>query len=323
MIAARILGTGSATHGRLVTNVEIARAAYPELTPEALEDKTGIHSRHWLGAGERAAPLAAEALRGALARAGLEASGLRRLILVSSTGGDHLIPATANDVAAEMGLDDTCDAFDLNNSCVGFLSAFDVAARSVATGVGPVAVVAVEVFSRHLSPLAPRAYAVLGDAAAAAVLGPGTDGAGVLASYLRNSAALRGQMCMPHARPGAPAHHDFGARNQDLKASALASIRHAVSRVLSETGLAISDVDWFLPHQPNGGLFDLLVRSLEIDPARTVPVVREIGSVGSAAVPTSLDRLLRTRDVAPGAHVLMASVGAGTAYGAILYRVAS
>jgi 3-oxoacyl-[acyl-carrier-protein] synthase III len=90
--------------------------------------------------------------------------------------------------------------------------------------------------------------------------------------------------------------------------------------VLGDAGLAMSQIEWFLPHQPNGELFKLLVRTLEVDPARTVPVVQDIGSVGAAAVATSLDRLMRTRTVAPGAHVLMASVGAGTAYGALLYR---
>jgi 3-oxoacyl-[acyl-carrier-protein] synthase III len=64
-----------------------------------------------------------------------------------------------------------------------------------------------------------------------------------------------------------------------------------------------------------------IVLALGLDPARIVRVVEEIGSVGSASVPVSLDRLLRTRPVRPGDRILMVGVGAGVAHGAILYRV--
>ena len=53
-----------------------------------------------------------------------------------------------------------------------------------------------------------------------------------------------------------------------------------------------------------------------------VPIVSEVGSVVSASLPVSLDRLLRTREVKPGARILMIGVGSGLAYGALLFRVA-
>jgi len=52
-----------------------------------------------------------------------------------------------------------------------------------------------------------------------------------------------------------------------------------------------------------------------------VRVVQDTGSVGAAAIPISLDRLMRTRPVRPGDHVLLAGVGAGLSFGAMLYRV--
>jgi 3-oxoacyl-[acyl-carrier-protein] synthase-3 len=323
LIAARLLGTGSATAGRLVTTRELSLRAFPDVEPAEMELRTGITTRYWLAAETPAAELATAALRCALEAADLPASALRRLILVTSTGGDHLIPATANDVAARLDLDDSCDAFDVNNSCAGFLSGFDLAARSVATGLGPVAVVAVETFSRRLSPEAPRAFMVLGDGSAAVVLGDARGAEeGILASHLRNAAVLRGRMDLPHEMAdGIRRPHDFGARNQELKASALSTIRRACDAALEQAHLAWADVDWFLPHQPNGQLFALLVEELGVSKDRVVSVVHEVGSLGSASVPTSLDRLMRTRQVVPGQRILMTSVGAGTAYGAIIYQV--
>jgi 3-oxoacyl-[acyl-carrier-protein] synthase III len=76
-----------------------------------------------------------------------------------------------------------------------------------------------------------------------------------------------------------------------------------------------------LPHQPNGVILDALIAALGVDADRVIPVAHEVGSVGSASIPMSLDRLLRTRDVHPGDRILMVGVGAGISFGAILYQV--
>jgi len=324
MIPIRIAGTGSALPRRSLETRQLVEAAFPGADPAALrktEDRTGISTRHWIEPGETAAGLATQAMRAALERAALEPVALRRIVLASSTGGDHLVPATATDVAGNLGLSDSCDAFDISNSCVGFLSAFDIGARSVGTGTGPVGVVAVETFSRNLSTDGPRAYVVLGDAAAAAVLVPAKTG-GMVASHLRVCDQLRGKMTM--AIPGAAGarpYHDFDARTRDLTESAFTCIGKSINQVLATAELSLEQIDWVLVHQPNGSLFQELIRALRISPEKTVPIVREVGSIGSASVPTSLDRLMRTRPIQKGHRILMASVGAGTSYGAIVYEV--
>jgi 3-oxoacyl-(acyl-carrier-protein) synthase III len=323
MIPARILGTGSLLAGRRMTTGELVARALPGKDPAAIEERIGIATRLWLEPGTDAAATGAKALAGALEMAGLEARALRRIVFVSSTGGDHLIPATANAVAEKLGLDDTCDGFDVNNACTGFLSAFDLAARSVATGLGPVAIVAAETFSRYLPPDRPRPYLVLGDAAAAVVLGEARRGEGVVASHLRNSSALRGRVTMAHpGRTGAPPFLDFQASYDELTDSAFEAIAKSARAACAEAGLGLAEVEWFLPHQPNGRMLERVVDGLGVPRERIVSVVEEIGSVGAASVPVSLDRLLRTRAVRPGDRLLLSAVGAGTGYGSILYRVA-
>ncbi|WP_225409693.1 3-oxoacyl-ACP synthase III family protein [Stigmatella hybrida] len=320
MIPVRILGTASAVPGRTVTTEELATAL--GRNPQTVEARTGIRTRHWSAPGTRMAEVGAEVLRRALGAAGLEARALRRLIFVNSTGGDALIPATANQVAAALGLSGSCDAFDLNNACMGFLSAFDLAARSIATGLGPVAIVTVELLSRAVAPDAPRSYLVLGDAAAAAVLGQAREGEGLLGSVLSNNGALPPDTVLAHPlRTGQPERVQFHAAREEIRRIALDALASATHAVLAEARVALGDIEWVLPHQPNGSMFQSVLEVLGVDPARTVPVVEEIGSVGAAAIPFSLDRLLRTRPVRPGDRILMAGVGAGVAQGALLYRV--
>jgi len=324
VIPARLAGTGSHLAGRLVATREVAERAMPGKDPAEIERRIGIATRYWVEPGTTCADTAAAALRMALDRAGLAASALRRLVFVSSTGGDTLIPATAHLVCDRLGLDDTCDAFDVNNSCAGFLTGLDLAARSVATGSGPVGVVVGEIFSRFLPAEKPRPYLVMGDAAAAAVIVPARDGEreGLLASALWSAADLRREVTMDHpGRTGAPPFLQFDATYEDLTASAVHALLKSSRAALDQAELALDDVAWFLPHQPNGWMLERILAAIGLPADRTIAVVGEIGSVGAASVPVSLDRLMRSGRVRPGDRILMAAVGAGTGYGALLFQV--
>lgn len=322
MISTRILGVSSLLPGRPVTTEEVCRVAYPDRDPAKLRARTGIDTRYWAGSDCTHASLGAAVLREALARADLRPEALERIVHVCCTGGDFLLPATANAIAAELDLHGTCDCLDLNNACAGFLTAFDMLARGVATGLEPVAVVVTELFSRHLGPEEPRTYAVFGDAAAAVVLGAGAPGEGLLASYCRNDGALRGSVRLAHAGlTRRPEIVRFGASNDQIAGEASDAMCDAIAEALRRAELTIDDIDWVLPHQPNGVMLDLVVERLGVPRERLVPIVSEVGSVGAASVPVSLDRLLRSGRVRPGQRILFAAVGAGIGYGALVYQV--
>jgi 3-oxoacyl-(acyl-carrier-protein) synthase III len=287
-----------------------------------MQARTGIVSRSFVDADESSARLGGRALREALEVARLRPEELDRIIFVSSVGGDVLIPAVANLVAGELGLAGTCDAFDLNNACMGFLTAFDIAARSIAQGSGPVGIVVVEIGSRFISPEDPRPYLVVADAVAAAVLDRGHAEQGILGSFLRNDPTLGGDVRLVH--PGVSRQREtirFYSTNDTITRRAVEALSRSAEAALAQAGLALSEIEWVLPHQPNGQLFATIVDVLGLDPHRVVPVVHEVGSVGAASIPTSLDRLMRTRDVRTGDHILMVGVGAGAGYGALVLRV--
>ncbi|MBI5516046.1 MAG: 3-oxoacyl-ACP synthase III family protein [Deltaproteobacteria bacterium] len=323
-LPAKILGVGQVFVGAERSTLDLAARCLPDRDPEDLVRRTGIATRRWVEPGERAAELAARAVRVALERAGLPPTGLRRLIFVTSTGGDRLIPANANEVIALLGADGACDCFDLNNACMGFLTALDLAARSVCTGLGPVCVVVCETLSRFLTPTDPRPYLVLADAAVALLLGedPSGDG-GVLSVALANHGALRGSVTLEHpGLTGRPEHITFAASRDDLTALATEALGTMARRVLEDAGLTLEEVQWVCPHQPNGTMLERIISDLGVDPSRVVQVVREVGSVGAASIPLALERLWSQGRVRRGDRILMVGVGAGMASGAVLFQVA-
>jgi 3-oxoacyl-(acyl-carrier-protein) synthase III len=321
--AVRIAGTASLTPGPRVTTAELAARMSPPRDAGELVARTGIQTRHIAEPDASPAQLAADTLRDALAAGGVEAADLSRVIFVSSGGGDLSFPATANLVGAALGLRGSCDCFDVNNACMGFLTALDLAARSIATGSGPVGIAVADLPSRGTTPADPRPYLVFGDAAAAAVLKPASRDEGILGSFLWNDGVAFGNVRLDN--PTYTRRLDtirFTASNAQMGLEAVEAVRRSADTVLAQAGLRLADVRWVLPHQPNGALLDAIVAALEIAPERVVRVVHEIGSVGAASIPVSLDRLVRSGSMRPGDLVLMVGVGGGLSSGAVLYRTA-
>ncbi len=295
----------------------------PDRTVADVEVRTGIQARWFAGPEDSTASQAAEAIRKALVAANLPASALRRVIFACSTGGDYLLPATANAVLDLLGIEGSADCFDLNNACVGFLSGLDVAARCVATGLGPVAVVASEMPSRHIRADDPRPYVVFGDAAGAAIVAaaePG--GAAVLASAFGNRGSLRDTVTMGHASlTGQRETILFNKSNQGITDVAMLGLGQVAGEIFAQTGLDWHGVDWIVPHQPNGAMLGQIADHFGLDRAKLIPVVHETGNIGAASTAVGLDTLLRSGRVRSGQTILLIGVGSGLSYGALLYRV--
>ena len=322
MISARILGSAHLLPGRAVSTAEVVERTFPGKDPARLIAATGIYNRQWVEPGTRATDLGVEVLRQALDAAGLPASALERVIFVSSIGGDWLIPSTATAIIGALGINGKADGFDLMNACVGMLSGIDLAARSVATGMGPVAVVTVELISRIIHTGAPRVYGLFGDRVAAVILGPARPGEGFEAVHFGNDFAEGPTISMPHPTLiGGYERADFATSTERMTQLAVGGVVQSVTRVLEKAGLTMDEVDWFLPHQPNRPLLGAILAALNLDPSRVDIHVDQVGSVGAASVGISLDRLMRSGKVKPGDRILTASVGSPVVYGAMLYRV--
>ena len=319
----RIAGTASVLPGEGVTTEALVAEVSGTWDPARIRARTGIAARHFVAPGTTAAALGAAALRQALAAADMPAAELTRVIFVDSLGGDVLIPATANDVVGALGIAGGCDCFDLNNACLGFLSALDVAARGVATGQRAVAVVVSELGSRYITRDDPRPFFVFGDGAAAVIVTAARNGEGILASVLRNDPGNAGGVTLAHpGRTHARETIRFTQPNARMLQLAVALLRDSTETVLGRAGLALEDVDWILPHQPNGAMLDVFVHTLGVAPERIVPVVHETGSVGAASIPISLDRLRASGRLRSGDRILMIGVGAGLSSGATLLQAA-
>ncbi len=312
-----ILGTATAAPFPSVSTATIA--AQLGVGEARLVDKTGIVARRVAPREARFGPLGAEAIRGALAAAGLAPSALQRICLVTSTSGDDLCPASANHVARELGVGRTLDCFDVNNACMGFLTALDLASRCLATGYETIAIVTIELATRFIDPREPRSFAIFGDGVAATIVGRRSSGGAILGSYLCNDPADIDAIRI--ARPGVSAEPSllrFSDSNERIGRRSLEVVAESVREALRRAGTTFDRIRWVIPHQPNGPLLDRMLDIVGARSSQYVRVVDQQGSMGAAALPIGLDALLRTRQVERGDLGLFFGVGGGASYGAMV-----
>ncbi|MBM4342875.1 MAG: ketoacyl-ACP synthase III [Deltaproteobacteria bacterium] len=324
MLRVRIAATAAYRAGSPRSTRELAAASAQTRPIAEIEAMIGIRSRYFADAGETIASQGAKVVRMALDKAGIAPGEVKRLILTNSTGFDMMCPATSNALCDLLGMDGTCGCVDLNNACVGFLNALDYGARLVHTGISPVVVVSSELGSQHIRPDDPRPYLIFGDAAAAAALTEPEPGAGVgfSATYFGNRGQYRESVVMRHASlTGQRETLQFLKSGKDIAELAVLGLRTVADDVFRQSGLGWNDIDWIVPHQPNGAMLNDIAQLFSIDKARMVPMVHDVGNVGSCSTAYGLAELYATREVRPGQKILLIGVGAGLSYGALLYHV--
>jgi 3-oxoacyl-[acyl-carrier-protein] synthase-3 len=156
----QILGTGSYLPTGAVSSTALdARHGRAAGSSAA---RTGVEVRHFAGVTETSSRMGAAALERALAASGLAATDLD-LILATSAMAERPMPTNAILIQREMGLGESgIPCFDVNASCLGFLTAVEVATLGIAAGrYRRVGIVASEVASKILTnvrPMVGRTY---------------------------------------------------------------------------------------------------------------------------------------------------------------------
>jgi 3-oxoacyl-[acyl-carrier-protein] synthase III len=320
-----ITGTGRAVPGRRLATEEIEREQ--GLSPGVLLRATGVAHRH-LCTEETQVTLAVAACRAALGDAGLSPADIG-LVLSGSAVPYQPIPATAPLIMRELGiLDGQAAAFDVNSTCLSFVTGFEIAARQVAAGVVSHAlVVSSEVASRAL-PWAtdPETAALFGDGAAAAVLSAaGTEGSGEMVATLFRCYPSAYEACgigaggtrFDFQRDAGEfaAHSLFTMDGKALFRLTAAHFPGFVDELLARAGWRKDQIDLVIPHQASPLALAHMTRQCGFAPDRVMTIAAEYGNQIAASIPFTLDHARREGRVRAGDRVVLLGTSAGVSFG--------
>lgn len=314
----QILGTGSFTPERIVTNDELSHMV--DTSDEWIMKRIGVRRRH-VCTTETVTDLGVEAARRALADAGARAEELD-LIIAATISADTITPGLGGMVQNRLGA--RCPAFDMNVACPGFLFALDVAAGFFARGaVKKVLVVSAERMSGLLDWEDRSTCCIFGDGAGAAVLG---EGDGYLASELHT---LGGEdiISIPTAWNNSPFYQHEPRKNkvnmegQATYKFAVTSMVNDIRSVMEKAGVTGEQVKAVIPHQANYRIINEARRRLpEIAAEKFLLNIEEYGNTSSASEPILLDEAYRKGLFGAGDIIVLSAFGGGLSSASCVIR---
>jgi 3-oxoacyl-[acyl-carrier-protein] synthase-3 len=321
----RLDGTGAATPAAATFSADLdARIGKPQ---GWLYRRTGVLSRYYCDA-EDQIDLAVSASRQALDSAEVSPSEID-IVLFAAAVPYQSIPATAPLIQQRLGIaDGACAAFDINSTCLSFLTALDIMASLLASGrYRRGLIVASEVASRALPwNDDPLTAALFGDGAAAAVFSAG-DGTTHLASAAMETYPSAFDACRIgsggtrydyHNEPAEYARHSLFEMNGEALYKLTAKHFPAfVDRLLAAAGWERGDVDVVVPHQASPGALAHLARRSGFAPAAIVNIARDFGNQVAASLPTALHVARIEGRLGSGRRALLLGTSAGISFGGL------
>jgi 3-oxoacyl-[acyl-carrier-protein] synthase-3 len=296
------------------------------------QEQFGIATRGVAAPEETTSMMGTEAARRALADAGW-GEGEFDVLIGACAVMEQPIPGTSILIQQALGLGKSgIWAFDVNQTCLSFVTALDIAAMGFATGrFRRAVIVASDIASAGLDWDTPASAAIFGDGAAAicveatddptgsALLARGfeTYGEGKdLATLKSGGTRIRIDHGLEALTEGAKFHMDaFGI----FKAAAR-SLPRLIDQVLGEAGLTRETVDLVICHQASAPGVEHVRRLMGGDPARVMDIFPTHGNQIAASLPTALVEAKHHGLIKPGGTILMLGTAAGISAAAMVLR---
>ena len=315
-LALSILGCGEKRPSRSVPSSWFdSRFGKPAGWTEAA---TGVQMRRFVEDGETASELAESAARAALSRADLAPRDLSAVVGACGVM-EQPIPSFAVLLHRRLGLEGTgIPAFDINATCLSFLTALRYATLEIAAGTwSRVLIASADVASAALNLDDPETGPLFGDGGAGIVLGPGsgrlhawhfeTYSEGAEAAWL----GAGGSRLPARHKDALLAEAQFRMDGPQAYRIAARHISDFYARLLDAAGWRDRDVDLVVPHQASGPALALMVRRLGLATERVVSILGDRGNQVATSLPTALTAALESGRAKPGDRIVLIGTGAG------------
>lgn len=321
MHRAIIKGVGSYVPSNILSNSELTELF--DCSEEWIVSRTGIVERRITEQHEATSDLAYFAAVQALQDAKISPEEVD-LILVATESPDHILPPVSCQLQHRLGCK-TIASFDIHNTCVGFLSALQIAEQYIKVGTHEhILVIGADTLSR-LTDYADRDTSIIfGDGAGAIILSKSetAEQKGLISTTLHADGQYFDNLYVPGGGTRNPVtfEHKNKMKMDGRKIFKLAvkSMSEVFFETILKTGIKIEEIDWLIPHQANYRIMEAVARKLDFPLDQVINTVTYYGNSCSATIPIALDAAIKDGRIKRGDLLAMVSFGAGLIWGSAL-----
>jgi 3-oxoacyl-[acyl-carrier-protein] synthase III len=305
---AGIIGIGRYTPEKVVTNFDLEKIM--DTSDEWIRTRTGIEERRFADDSMDTSDMAALAAEKALNDAGITPEEVD-LILVATVTPDQPFPSVACMLQEKLGAKNAA-AMDISAACAGFMYGVITGGQFIQTNAYKhVLVVGVEKLSKIVNWEDRNTAVLFGDGAGAVVLGPVSEGKGILSFEL--------------GADGTGGKHLYQDEHiimngREVFKFAVRQMGESSVNVLEKAGLSKEDVDFLIPHQANIRIMEASRERLELPVEKMSKTINKYGNTSAASIPISLVEELEAGKIKDGDLLVMVGFGGGLTWGAIALR---
>ncbi|MDB1135223.1 beta-ketoacyl-ACP synthase III [Candidatus Anaplasma sp. TIGMIC] len=313
-------GVGSCLPGKVVTNDDLSLIV--DTTDEWIFRRTGIKRRCLVGEGETTADMATKAAERALADAGISATEVD-LIVVATATPDKTLPSCASMVQNRLGCS-SAFSFDINAACSGFIYGVSIVDSLIKMGQVKVALlIGAETMSRIVDWSDRTTCILFGDGAGACVFkADDSEGdRGIISVLLYADGSLNDILYTTGGVASTQTAGHICMQGTVLFEHAILKLCSSISEVLKKCSVCIDDIDWFVPHQANIRIVDMVAKKLKFPREKVILDIEDHANTSAASIPLAVSCAKRDGKLREGQLVLFAAMGAGLTWGAGLVRL--
>ncbi|CAK8582925.1 beta-ketoacyl-ACP synthase III [Priestia megaterium] len=307
---AGVLGIGRYVPEKVVTNLDLEKVM--DTSDEWIRTRTGIQERRIAADNEDTSDLAYKAAVQALHKANVEAEDID-MIIVATVTPDQPFPTVSCMLQEKLGAKKAA-SYDVSAACAGFMYGMITAKQFIETNAyRHILVVGVEKLSK-ITDWDDRNTAVLfGDGAGAVVMGPVSEGRGIL-SFELGSDGTGGK----HLYQNELDHIVMNGR--EVFKFAVRQMGESAVNVIEKAGLTKEDVDFLVPHQANIRIMEAARQRLDLPEEKMSKTIQYYGNTSAASIPISIVHELEAGKIQDDDLIVMVGFGGGLTWGAIAIR---
>jgi 3-oxoacyl-[acyl-carrier-protein] synthase-3 len=325
MVRAKIIGIGSYTPARVLTNGELEKIV--DTSDEWIKSRTGISERRIAAPHEDTSDMCVNAAYQAFEMAGVTAEDID-LIIAGTVTPDYRLPSMSCMIQKKLGASNSA-TMDVVAACAGFIHGLSIAQAYITAGTYKnILVFGAEKLSSITNYDDRNTCVLFGDAAGGVVLTASEGDSGILSTYLKSDGNLDRLLYIeagthtPISENGSYRHNDscIVMHGNEVFKHAVRHMGDAAARVAREAGLSSEDIDWLVPHQANIRIIRATANRLGIPWEKVYLNIEKFGNTSAASVPLALDQAVRAGKIKTGDNIISVAFGGGLTWGAVAIR---
>ncbi|MBM7571525.1 beta-ketoacyl-ACP synthase III [Aquibacillus albus] len=306
---AGIIGTGHYVPDKIVTNADLEKIV--DTNDEWIRTRTGIEERRIADESINTSDMAFLAAKNALEDANLNAEDLD-LILVATVTPDTSFPSVACMIQDQLGATNAA-AMDISAACSGFMYGVITAQQFIQTGAYKnILVVGAEKLSKVTDWSDRNTCVLFGDGAGAAIIGPVSEGKGIL-SFELGSDGSGGKYLLQDKEY-------ISMNGREVFKFAVRQMPESSVHVVEKAGYNREDVDYLIPHQANIRIMEAARERLGISKEKMATSVKKYGNTSAASIPIALSEDVKNGKIKDNDLVVLVGFGGGLTWGAVALR---